>query len=103
MSTSEAREAILTRVRSALADVPAVPAEQDTPVPWAYGQPRALDDVIDQFEDRVVDYRAGFERCSAADLPGREQVRDQLFNRKINTAADNLLADLRANAVIRRP
>lgn len=39
----------------------------------------------------------------ASDLPGRSQVRDQLFNRKINTAADNLLADLRANAVIRRP
>lgn len=70
-TTSEAREAILSRIRTALADVPGVPAEEDTPVPWSYGQPRALDDVIDQFEDRVVDYRAGFERCTAADLPVR--------------------------------
>lgn len=39
----------------------------------------------------------------ASGLPGREAVRDQLFNRKINAAADGLLADLRADAVIRRP
>nr|NLI49383.1 LUD domain-containing protein [Propionibacterium sp.] len=71
MSTSEAREAILSRIRTALADVPGVPAAEDTPVPWTYGQPRVLDDVIDRFEDRVVDYRAGFERCSASDLPNR--------------------------------
>ncbi len=71
MSSTEAREAILSRIRTALADVPAVPVEQDSPIAWAYGQPRVLDDVLDQFEDRVVDYRAGFERCSAADLPVR--------------------------------
>lgn len=36
-------------------------------------------------------------------IPTREQVRDRLFNTKINIAADGLLADLRADAIIRRP
>ncbi|MDN5567766.1 MAG: peptidylprolyl isomerase [Paracoccus sp. (in: a-proteobacteria)] len=36
-------------------------------------------------------------------IPDREAVKDQLFNSKINTAADGLLADLRADAIIRRP
>lgn len=36
-------------------------------------------------------------------IPDREAVKDQLFNDKINTAADGLLADLRADAIIRRP
>ncbi|WP_347266133.1 peptidylprolyl isomerase [Paracoccus sp. (in: a-proteobacteria)] len=36
-------------------------------------------------------------------LPDREQVRRELFNRKINLAADAYLAELRADAIIRRP
>lgn len=36
-------------------------------------------------------------------LPSREAVRDELFNRKANAAADAYLAELRADAVIRRP
>lgn len=36
-------------------------------------------------------------------LPQREEVRNQLFNRKVTLAADNYLAELRANAIIRRP
>ena len=36
-------------------------------------------------------------------IPSREAVRDRLFNAKINTAAEGLLADLRADAIIRRP
>ena len=36
-------------------------------------------------------------------IPDREAVKDQLFNDKINTAAEGLLADLRADAIIRRP
>ena len=35
-------------------------------------------------------------------LPGRDAVREQIFNRKITTAADAYLAELRADAVIRR-
>ncbi|RJK95246.1 peptidylprolyl isomerase [Paracoccus aestuarii] len=42
-------------------------------------------------------------RQSAPGIPTREEVRSQLFNRKINTAAEGLLADLRADAIIRRP
>ncbi|MBK9159251.1 MAG: lactate utilization protein C [Micropruina sp.] len=66
--SSSAREEILGRVRLALADVP--PADE-TPIPWTYGQPRALDDVLDRFEDRIIDYRAAFERCSGAEVPAR--------------------------------
>lgn len=36
-------------------------------------------------------------------LPEREAVRNQLFNRKVAMAAENYLAELRANAIIRRP
>lgn len=36
-------------------------------------------------------------------LPARDEVRNMLFNRKVGQAADAYLADLRANAVIRRP
>lgn len=36
-------------------------------------------------------------------LPDREAVRSEIFNRKVNQAAENYLAELRANAVIRRP
>ncbi|WP_134681169.1 peptidylprolyl isomerase [Paracoccus ravus] len=36
-------------------------------------------------------------------LPIRSDVRDQIFNGKIAAAAENYLADLRANAIIRRP
>lgn len=36
-------------------------------------------------------------------LPPRAIVRDNLFNQKINAAADAYLAELRANAIIRRP
>ncbi|MDO5648652.1 peptidylprolyl isomerase [Paracoccus sp. (in: a-proteobacteria)] len=39
----------------------------------------------------------------STDLPNREQVREAIFNRKITAAADGLLAELRADAVIRRP
>lgn len=36
-------------------------------------------------------------------VPSREAVREELFSRKANTAADAYLAELRADAVIRRP
>lgn len=46
------------------------------------------------------------EAPAAADpeaLPGREDVRNMIFNRKVGQAAESYLADLRSNAVIRRP
>lgn len=36
-------------------------------------------------------------------LPDRAQVRDAIFNRKVDAASEALLAELRANAIIRRP
>ena len=36
-------------------------------------------------------------------LPARDEVRNEIFNRKVGQAADAYLAELRANAVIRRP
>lgn len=38
-----------------------------------------------------------------AALPPRDAVQDSLFNQKVNAAADAYLAELRANAIIRRP
>lgn len=38
-----------------------------------------------------------------AALPPRSAVQDSLFNQKVNAAADAYLAELRANALIRRP
>nr|WP_227493430.1 MULTISPECIES: peptidylprolyl isomerase [unclassified Paracoccus (in: a-proteobacteria)] len=54
----------------------------------------------------VATAAAGGEDAAMPDpdaLPDREEVRNQVFNRKINMAAENYLAELRANAVIRRP
>ncbi|MFO1165948.1 MAG: peptidylprolyl isomerase [Paracoccus sp. (in: a-proteobacteria)] len=36
-------------------------------------------------------------------LPAKDEVRNRVFNRKVTQAADAYLAELRANAVIRRP
>lgn len=36
-------------------------------------------------------------------VPARDEVRDEVFNRKIGAAADAYLAELRADAIIRRP
>lgn len=36
-------------------------------------------------------------------LPGRDEIRNQIFNRKANEAAAAYLAELRADAIIRRP
>jgi L-lactate dehydrogenase complex protein LldG len=61
-----ARDEILGRVRSALADAP------DIPVPAVPRRtPDASVDIVALFCDRVADYRAEVERCSAADLAAR--------------------------------
>ncbi|MEW5811691.1 MAG: lactate utilization protein C [Actinomycetota bacterium] len=62
---SEARTAILGRIRAALADRPAA-----TDVPWAYGQEVGTggQDVVERFCERVADYRARVERVADADV-----------------------------------
>lgn len=64
------RDAILARVRAALADVPDVPPEQDTPITWEYGRARPMDDLLGRFVDRIVDYKARLTRVSADGVPG---------------------------------
>lgn len=55
------REEILARIRSALADAPAVPE-----VAWAYGRPVGTGDldVVERFIERTADYRAVVERVA---------------------------------------
>lgn len=36
-------------------------------------------------------------------LPGRDEIRSMVFNRKVGQAAESYLAELRSNAIIRRP
>jgi L-lactate dehydrogenase complex protein LldG len=61
-----AREEILGRVRSALAGAPSPPSAA---VPRRTPDPSV--DVVDLFCERVADYRATVERCSAAELSDR--------------------------------
>ncbi|MDQ7776755.1 peptidylprolyl isomerase [Paracoccus aminovorans] len=57
-------------------------------------------------EKAPVPVTAEGEAQPAADpdaLPGREEVRNMIFNRKVGQAAESYLAELRSNAIIRRP
>jgi L-lactate dehydrogenase complex protein LldG len=57
-----AREEILGRIRTALADRTEVPE-----IPWSYGLPVGTgdDDLVARFIERTADYRAAVERVSA--------------------------------------
>jgi L-lactate dehydrogenase complex protein LldG len=66
---STARDVILSRIRSALADVPDVPAEIDSPVSWEYGLVTAMEDVLGVFVDALEDYKATITRVKAAEVP----------------------------------
>jgi L-lactate dehydrogenase complex protein LldG len=63
---SEAREAILERVRRALADVPAEETAADVPVERGYRRTDASprEEILRRFAERVADYRAGVRRVS---------------------------------------
>ncbi|MEV4616068.1 lactate utilization protein C [Kitasatospora sp. NPDC049258] len=65
------REAILARIRTALADVPAQETPQDVPVPRTYRRSHASpgDDIVALFAERVADYRATVTRATEAGLP----------------------------------
>ncbi|AZG45661.1 LutC/YkgG family protein [Gordonia insulae] len=64
-----AREEILDRVRSALADVESSDVTE-TPIDWSYGRPVDTGDLrlVDRFAERVADYRAIVERVPAGEL-----------------------------------
>jgi L-lactate dehydrogenase complex protein LldG len=63
-AVSAAREAVLSRIRSALGPGVAVPD-----VPRGYRGPRVDDSSLDRFCERVAEYRATVTRVAAADLP----------------------------------
>jgi L-lactate dehydrogenase complex protein LldG len=62
---SAAREAVLSRIRSALGPGVAVPE-----IPRGYRGPRVDDSSADRFCERVAEYRASVTRIAAADLAG---------------------------------
>ena len=70
---SDARGEILARVRAALADVPAGELPDDVPVARAYRRrdEAAMPEVLERFEDRVRDYRAGVSRCGPGEVAAR--------------------------------
>lgn len=63
-----ARDEIFSRIRAALADVPDLPAEQDTPIEWVYGRPTPMADVLDTFAEMCLDYKADVVRVDAGDV-----------------------------------
>lgn len=60
-----AREEILQRVRAATADL----RETEVPVTWEYNQPTPLENVLDTFEENILDYKARIQRASAGQVP----------------------------------
>ncbi len=80
-----ARDVIFARIRTALADVPKLPPEQDVSLDWEYGKPLALKDVLDTFVKMCVDYKAVVERVEAAQVP--ETITKLLQDRKVKTLA----------------
>jgi L-lactate dehydrogenase complex protein LldG len=62
--TGEAREAVLERVRGALAGVPAGESPGDVPVERGYrhDDPAPREEILDRFAERVADYRVGVRR-----------------------------------------
>ncbi|WP_168581798.1 LutC/YkgG family protein [Gephyromycinifex aptenodytis] len=66
-----AREEILTRIRTALQDVPEVAPEVDVPVEWEYHRATRTEGVLDLFVERVEDYKAAVVRANSGEVPGR--------------------------------
>lgn len=62
-----ARDEILRRVRSALADVP---ADDRVEVDWVYGMPTEVPSVIDTFVENILDYGATITRVTRDGLAG---------------------------------
>lgn len=89
--TTSAKDAILARVRTALVDVS---AQAEPPVPWTFGQPRDVGDVLEVFIDRVLDYRAACERCASADLGATVVAALQHYGVVTTVLPDGLDADV---------
>ena len=53
-----AREVILGRIREALSDVVQPDPALDVPIPWEYGRPTGMPDILERFVEMVDDYKA---------------------------------------------
>lgn len=60
-----ARDEILERVRKATVDL----RETEAEVEWVYNQPTPMEDVLDVFEENILDYKAWIQRATAAHVP----------------------------------
>ena len=68
--TATSREAVLHRVRAALADVSVDETPEDVDVPDTYLRSHAGPDLVGLFVERVADYHARVTRIEAADARG---------------------------------
>ncbi len=66
-----AREDVLDRIRRALRDVPATESPESVPVPrdYRHASVESHEHLIEQFIDRLVDYKAAVRRVAPAELP----------------------------------
>ncbi len=69
---SAARDEILRRIRSALRDVPAGERPEDVPIARAYRRASTATgaELVEQFAERVAEYKAVVRQVTAVDLPG---------------------------------
>jgi L-lactate dehydrogenase complex protein LldG len=93
---SEAREAVLARIRRALADVP---AGEETVVPRDYRERGAAspDELVERFAERAADYRATVETTTDPAQAASEALREADARRVV--VAPDLPGELRPGGV----
>ena len=89
---SEARDAVLGRIRGALADRPVAP-----PIPRDYDTTRPVADVLELAAERIADYRATVHRVSPEVLPAL--IQRCLAGRSTMVAPPGLPAEWRVDGV----
>ena len=87
-----ARDVVLGRVRSAIADV----VEPDGPVDWVYGRPTPMPDVVGRFVERVEDYEATVVRC------GSDRVVEEVLRGLSETGAHLVVLPPGTDAALQR-
>jgi L-lactate dehydrogenase complex protein LldG len=55
---------VFARIKAALVDVRVADPAEDVPIAWQYGQPTAVEDPVQLFIDRVIDYKATVVRVA---------------------------------------
>lgn len=102
---SGAREEILGRIRSALADVPAAERPDDVPVAREYRRQGELsgEELIQRFAERVRDYHADVRRVAAGDVPGGEVAAGEVSAGAVSAAVTEACAELGLRRVVVPP